>query len=226
MLEVWAEDNRHYGVRNYALLRLLIYTGLRSAEVVALRWEDIDLDAQLVRVRQGKGDKERIVAIADVSDNTKQSLVALRALQADQYECVFPRFTNGPNPQFAADIPMNALTWQTYNEGKAWFKTPSSPASVQLSTRVHRLEKYLAQFEQSHPREYRNTQRCLEALLDSLAQEDPTKKEVLDSLELLRLACKKLPRHSSALQLTTDIEVIIEDLTSLHGYLISMPIPN
>ena len=110
LLEVWAADNRHSGVRNYALLRLLIYTGLRSAEVVALRWEDIDLDAQLVRVRHGKGDKERVVAIADVSDNTKQSLVALRALQADQYECVFPRLTNGPNPQFAADIPMHALT--------------------------------------------------------------------------------------------------------------------
>ncbi len=110
LLEVWAEDNRHYGVRNYALLRLLIYTGLRSSEVVALRWEDIDLDAQLVRVRHGKGDKERIVAIADVSDDTKQSLVALRALQADQYECVFPRLTAGPNPQFAADIPMHALT--------------------------------------------------------------------------------------------------------------------
>lgn len=110
LLEVWAEDNRHCGVRNYALLRLLIYTGLRNSEAVALRWEDIDLDAQIVRVRHGKGDKERIVAIADMSDKTKQSLVALGALQADKYECVFPRFTAGPNPRFAADIPMHAIT--------------------------------------------------------------------------------------------------------------------
>ena len=110
LLEDWAEDNRHYGVKNYALLLLLIYTGLRNAEVVALRWEDIDLDDQIVRVRHGKGDKERVVAIADVSDNTKQALAVRRAMQADQYERVFPRLTNGPNPQFVAHIPMSALT--------------------------------------------------------------------------------------------------------------------
>ena len=110
LLEVWEEDDRHYGVRNYALLRLLIYTGLRSSEVVALRWEAIDLGAQIIRVRHGKGDKERIVTIADVSDDTKHSLVALRAMQAGKYECVFPRLTVGPYPRFATDFPMHAHT--------------------------------------------------------------------------------------------------------------------
>ena len=39
LLVVWADDQRHVGIRNYALLRLLIYTGLRRAEVVMLRWD-------------------------------------------------------------------------------------------------------------------------------------------------------------------------------------------
>ena len=50
----------------------MIYTGLRRAEVVALRWDDIDFEDQLVTVRQGKGGKERIAAIADITDETIQ----------------------------------------------------------------------------------------------------------------------------------------------------------
>ena len=45
--------------------------------MVALRWDDIDFEEQLVTVRHGKGDKERIAAIADITDETIQSLYAL-----------------------------------------------------------------------------------------------------------------------------------------------------
>ena len=62
------------GIRNYALLRLMIYTGLRRAEVVRLRWDDIDFDDWTVTVRHGKGDKRRIAAIADATDATLQAL--------------------------------------------------------------------------------------------------------------------------------------------------------
>ncbi|MCY3866052.1 MAG: tyrosine-type recombinase/integrase [Chloroflexi bacterium] len=51
LLAVWEEDARPLGLRNSALLRLMIYTGLRRAEVVALRWDDIDFEDQLVTVR-------------------------------------------------------------------------------------------------------------------------------------------------------------------------------
>ena len=43
----------------------MIYTGLRRAEIVNLRWVDIDFEDQTVTVRHGKGDKQRIAAIAD-----------------------------------------------------------------------------------------------------------------------------------------------------------------
>ena len=110
LLDIWARDRRPMGVRNYALLRLMIYTGLRRAEVVALRWDDIDFEDQLVTVRHGKGDKERIAAIADMTDETIGSLNALWEAQAGAYDHIFPTMTAGYNPRFYTDEPMNAET--------------------------------------------------------------------------------------------------------------------
>lgn len=110
LLSVWEADARPLGVRNYALLRLMIFTGLRRAEVVALRWDDIDFEEQLVTVRQGKGGKERIAAIADLTDGTIQSLYALWEAQTGAYDHIFPTMTAGYNPRFYVDEAMNAET--------------------------------------------------------------------------------------------------------------------
>ena len=110
LLDLWARDRRPLGVRNYALLRLMIYTGLRRAEVVALRWNDIDFEDQLVTVRQGKGGKERIAAIADMTDDTIGSLYALWEVQDGAYDHIFPTMTAGYNPGFYIDEAMHAET--------------------------------------------------------------------------------------------------------------------
>jgi integrase len=49
--------------RNRCLLAVLLYCGLRRAEAAALHWEDIDLETSLLKVRHGKGDKERTIPI-------------------------------------------------------------------------------------------------------------------------------------------------------------------
>lgn len=51
------------GRRNYTLLCLLLSTGLRRAEFLALNLEDIHLQDDFIRVI-GKGDKERIIPIS------------------------------------------------------------------------------------------------------------------------------------------------------------------
>lgn len=43
-------------LRNCTMIRILVYTGLRRSELVALRWSDVDAEAGIVTVRHGKGD--------------------------------------------------------------------------------------------------------------------------------------------------------------------------
>jgi integrase/recombinase XerD len=58
-----AQPNRRYptGIRDRALIRLCVRTGLRCAEALALRPRDLVLPRHEVRVNAGKGDKDRIV---------------------------------------------------------------------------------------------------------------------------------------------------------------------
>jgi len=109
LLAVWEDDLRPVGIRNYALLRL-IYTGLRRAEIMKLRWDDISFEDQTVTVRHGKGDKRRIAAIADATDGTMKALYALWEAQNGARDCIFPSMTVGRSPRFVADTPMSAQT--------------------------------------------------------------------------------------------------------------------
>ncbi len=45
------------GERNGTMLRLMLNTGLRVAEVTALKWQDLNLTTGKLIVRQGKGSK-------------------------------------------------------------------------------------------------------------------------------------------------------------------------
>ena len=52
--------------RNQAMLETLYSTGARVSELVGLNWDDLDLEAQFIRLR-GKGKKERRVPIGTVA---------------------------------------------------------------------------------------------------------------------------------------------------------------
>lgn len=51
-------------VRDYLLISMLAYTGLRRSELAGLRVRDIDLHAGLITVCHGKGDKDRVIPIS------------------------------------------------------------------------------------------------------------------------------------------------------------------
>ena len=63
-----AEIRRYYQVvwegrrtGDVVLIKTLLYTGVRVAELVAIRLEDVDLDACRIRITRGKGSKDRTV---------------------------------------------------------------------------------------------------------------------------------------------------------------------
>lgn len=61
--------------RDYAILQLFLQTGIRVAELVALRLADLDLTGRTLRIA-GKGQKERVI------DLEKKAIVALKSYLA------------------------------------------------------------------------------------------------------------------------------------------------
>ena len=53
------------GVRDRAILELFYSTGIRRGELLGLELFDVDLPEKSVRVRKGKGGKERLVPLGD-----------------------------------------------------------------------------------------------------------------------------------------------------------------
>lgn len=106
LLDVWAESTSVKGRRDYAIIATLLLTGLRRAELAALQWKNIDFASGVIRIRHGKGDKDREVAI--YSDT---ALDALRAWQLEQprgYQYVFTRLCKGGH--FIDDKPMDTTS--------------------------------------------------------------------------------------------------------------------
>jgi site-specific recombinase XerD len=57
--------------RNYAIFSLFLYAGLRKQELLNLKFTDIDIENLSIFIRQGKGNKDRVVPI---NHNLAQSL--------------------------------------------------------------------------------------------------------------------------------------------------------
>lgn len=68
------------GARDRAIMLVLLDTGARAAELLALNWDDIDLTNGSIQIRQGKGRKPRTVF---VSQTSRRALRAYRKLRND-----------------------------------------------------------------------------------------------------------------------------------------------
>ena len=69
--------------RDRAFLLLMIDSGLRRAEVIALNWSDVDISSGVVRVEKGKGGRARSVVIGI---QTRRALIKYRSEMNPQYE--------------------------------------------------------------------------------------------------------------------------------------------
>lgn len=61
--------------RDYAIITVMAYAGLRISEVIELRLDDVNLHTREILVRDGKGSKQRLVYINDkIVDSIKEYL--------------------------------------------------------------------------------------------------------------------------------------------------------
>ncbi|MCG8579417.1 MAG: tyrosine-type recombinase/integrase [Bacteroidales bacterium] len=63
--EVEAILRQNIFIKHKCMLYILYATGIRSGELINLKVEDVKFDANLIEIKQGKGDKSRIVSMPD-----------------------------------------------------------------------------------------------------------------------------------------------------------------
>ena len=83
------------GSRERAVISLLLYGGFRVSEVSRLEAADLDFHEQTVSVRHGKGDKDRLVVVAEDAMEDVRAWLATRQATASPF--LFPaRWGEGP----------------------------------------------------------------------------------------------------------------------------------
>ncbi len=70
-----SSKSSYHNPRDKAVILLMVDTGLRRSEVIALNWGDVDIATGLARVTRGKGGKARSVVIGFT---TRRALLAYR----------------------------------------------------------------------------------------------------------------------------------------------------
>ena len=84
------------GERNQTMLRLMLNTGLRLAEVTSLKWHDLNLTTGKLMVRQGKGSKDRTLWVAEGDIDRLRSWRERQASQCGQCDHVFTTLQGKP----------------------------------------------------------------------------------------------------------------------------------
>lgn len=73
------------GARDYAIVTLLAYAGLRISELVMLELNDVNLNFREILVRHGKGDKERVVRFGHKVANALKEYLKVRPQTESPY---------------------------------------------------------------------------------------------------------------------------------------------
>lgn len=77
------------GARDYPIMMLLFSTGLRAAEIMALKTSDIDWNMGLLIIRKGKGKKSRVVPLGEKADRALMRYVNHPKRPADAGDSLF-----------------------------------------------------------------------------------------------------------------------------------------
>jgi len=105
------ETSTSDGLRNRTIFALLWSTGLRTAELTALKWKDFDFENESFRVRKGKGRKERQLFL---NDRLLKDITSYRSTVSNRAnDPVFPAMsTNSSNATEGKITPLSSSRLQ------------------------------------------------------------------------------------------------------------------
>ena len=134
---ILADLSAHYDERVYAYFLWQFYTGMRPEETIALRWSDVDLRAETIRVqrvrtfRGGERDDTKTFVDRDV-DLLPQAVDALRLMKPHTFML---RVDRGKDQDEAADIFQNPITRKAWHDERAQRDTYWRPSLKRLGIR-------------------------------------------------------------------------------------------
>lgn len=120
------------GSRDQAILMLLYATGLRVGELVRLGPDDLEVERGLLRVRKGKGGKDRYTLLSDIA---VQAVVRYRVAHRPE-QWLFPSARNPARPVTTRTV--QAMVRKTARE--AGLKRKVTPHILRHSFATHLLE--------------------------------------------------------------------------------------
>jgi integrase len=105
ILKVWEGDRSKKGIRNLAIIVLSLALGARISEVTRLKRSDVNVERGVVTIRNGKGGKDRDVAIVDDGLPVRTAMLALDKTLPPDYTYLFPSTRRGNH--WDKDRPMS-----------------------------------------------------------------------------------------------------------------------
>lgn len=90
------------GYRNYAILTVFLNTGIRLSELINLKKKDVDLKSGKIHIRQGKGDKDRVLWICSKDRAVIKKWLEKRPVDSEHLFCTLK---GGPlNDRYVRDF--------------------------------------------------------------------------------------------------------------------------
>lgn len=145
-----AQANPKYvtGHRNRVMMQLMLSLGLRLAEVVGLRWDDVDFLSEILMIREGKGMKDRTLFIKNNNwraANDKAALQEWKDRQTGELgalpEYVFTTMSKGSKGKQLSDRYVQAMI-RRYSR-RAGIKKKISPHTLRhtFATQLYKHTK-------------------------------------------------------------------------------------
>lgn len=95
--QLFKQINTRYirGKRNMAIFKLMLNTGLRLSELCNLKTKDIDLDKQILKVKNGKGGRDRLIPFPEDITAYLKALISEKAERDIESKYLFCSYKQG-----------------------------------------------------------------------------------------------------------------------------------